>query len=38
MDKPVQSRAKGRAASDFTGAFCFVVLIATVVYAVFTAS
>jgi hypothetical protein len=37
MEKPLKPRAKPRAASDFLGAFCFVVLVATVAYAALTA-
>jgi hypothetical protein len=37
MDKTLQTQKKERAPSDFLGAFGFVVLITTVVYAALTA-
>lgn len=38
MEKTAQSQSKSRKPQDFFGAFCFVVLIATVTYASLTAT
>ena len=38
MEQSRKSPQKERRPSDFLGAFCFVILIATVLYAVLTAS
>ena len=36
MDKPAATLKKPRSSSDLFGAFCFVVLVLTVVYAALT--